>query len=86
MRRRICFNPIDLIPDPITVLGYLDDLVLIPLSVAPAARMIPAEMLEDCQQRTQSAAVSPANRAAAVFVVAALAILAAISVLLMAGQ
>jgi uncharacterized membrane protein YkvA (DUF1232 family) len=35
------FSPIDLIPDPIPVLGYLDDLVLIPLGIALAVRMIP---------------------------------------------
>jgi len=36
------FSPIDLIPDPIPVLGYLDDLLLVPLGVALAIRMIPA--------------------------------------------
>jgi len=35
------FSPLDLIPDPIPVLGYLDDLVIIPLGIALAIRMIP---------------------------------------------
>lgn len=39
------FSPIDLIPDFIPVLGYLDDLVLIPLGVALAIKMIPADIL-----------------------------------------
>jgi uncharacterized membrane protein YkvA (DUF1232 family) len=39
------FSPIDLIPDFIPVLGYLDDLVLIPLGVALAIKMIPGDIL-----------------------------------------
>lgn len=35
------FSPIDLIPDPIPVIGYLDDLVLVPLGIALARKMIP---------------------------------------------
>jgi len=36
------FSPIDLIPDPVPVLGYLDDLLLVPLGIALAIRVIPA--------------------------------------------
>jgi len=43
------FSPIDLIPDPIPVLGYLDDLVLIPLGVYLALKMIPAEVMAECR-------------------------------------
>ena len=39
------FSPIDLIPDPIPVLGYLDDLVLVPLGVYLALKMIPAPVI-----------------------------------------
>ena len=39
------FSPIDLIPDFVPVLGYLDDLILIPLGIALAIRMIPPEVL-----------------------------------------
>jgi uncharacterized membrane protein YkvA (DUF1232 family) len=45
------FSPIDPIPDPIPVLGYLDDLVLIPLGIALAIRMIPAAVLAECRER-----------------------------------
>ena len=44
------FSPIDLIPDFIPVLGYLDDLLLIPAGVALAVKMIPAPVLAECRQ------------------------------------
>lgn len=47
------FSPIDLIPDPIPVLGYLDDLVLIPLGVALALRLIPPEVMIDSRAKTE---------------------------------
>ena len=42
-------SPIDLIPDFIPVLGYLDDLVLIPLGIALALRMIPPAVMDECR-------------------------------------
>ena len=48
-------SPIDLIPDPIPILGYLDDLVLLPLGIWLATRMIPASALQDCRARAASA-------------------------------
>ena len=44
-------SPIDLIPDFIPVLGYLDDLVLIPLGIALTLRLIPPEVLDECRAR-----------------------------------
>jgi uncharacterized membrane protein YkvA (DUF1232 family) len=49
-------SPIDLIPDPIPVLGYLDDLVLIPLGVAIVRRLIPADVLSECRTRAEDGA------------------------------
>ena len=41
------FSPIDLIPDFIPVLGYLDDLILVPLGILLALRMLPQEVIDD---------------------------------------
>ena len=48
-------SPIDIIPDFIPVLGYLDDIVLIPLGITLAIRMIPREIMEECRQGAQVA-------------------------------
>lgn len=40
-------SPIDLIPDFIPILGYLDDIVIVPLGIALAIRMIPAALMAD---------------------------------------
>lgn len=43
------FSPIDLIPDPIPIIGHLDDVILVPLGVWLAAKMIPVEVLAECR-------------------------------------
>lgn len=65
------FSPIDLIPDFIPVLGYLDDLVLIPLGVTLALKMIPAEVMAECQTQAevQLEEGKPVSRGAAVVIV-----------------
>lgn len=47
-------SPIDLIPDPIPVLGYLDDLVLVPLGIALAVRLIPRDVLAECRVQART--------------------------------
>ena len=64
------FSPIDLIPDPVPVLGYLDDLILIPLGVALAIKMIPPAVLAECREKARDAKDRPVNKVAAVVVVA----------------
>jgi uncharacterized membrane protein YkvA (DUF1232 family) len=49
------FSPIDLIPDPIPILGYLDDLVLVPLGIALVLKLVPEPVLADCREQAQSA-------------------------------
>ena len=46
-------SPIDLIPDFIPVLGYLDDLILVPLGSVLVLRMIPPEVMADCRERAK---------------------------------
>lgn len=45
------FSPIDLVPDPIPILGYLDDLVLVPVGVALALKMIPEDVMAECRHK-----------------------------------
>ena len=47
------FSPIDLIPDFIPVLGYLDDLVIVPLGVLLALKMIPAQVMAECRAKAE---------------------------------
>lgn len=63
-------SPIDLIPDFIPVLGYLDDLILLPLGIAWAIRMIPPEVMAECRARGQARSnEKPVSRIAAVVIV-----------------
>lgn len=47
------FSPIDLIPDFIPVLGYLDDLIIVPLGITLALKMIPQEVIQDCRNKAE---------------------------------
>lgn len=49
-------SPIDLIPDFIPVLGFVDDVLLLPLGIALALRMIPAPLLQRCRPEAQALA------------------------------
>jgi uncharacterized membrane protein YkvA (DUF1232 family) len=48
------FSPIDLIPDFIPILGYLDDLIVTPLGVALAIWMVPSDVLTECREKAQA--------------------------------
>ncbi len=63
-------SPIDLIPDFIPVIGYLDDLIVVPLGIALAVKLIPAPVMADC--RTQALATDrlPVSRTGAAVIIA----------------
>jgi uncharacterized membrane protein YkvA (DUF1232 family) len=73
------FSPIDLIPDPIPILGYLDDLVLIPLGVLAVRAVIPAAVLEDCRVMARQLDAKPRNWVAAGIIMAIWLLLAALA-------
>jgi uncharacterized membrane protein YkvA (DUF1232 family) len=64
------FSPIDLIPDFIPVLGYLDELVLIPLGVMAVRALVPPAVLDECRQHAASMEGKPRNWIAAGVIVA----------------
>ena len=63
-------SPVDLIPDFIPVIGYLDDLLLVPLGLALVVRLTPPEVLESARAQAQQAASKPISYTAAAFFVA----------------
>ncbi len=64
-------SPIDLIPDFIPVIGYLDDLILLPLGIALVVRMIPPALMHDLRRQAEMhfAAAKPLSRTAAGFII-----------------
>lgn len=62
-------SPIDLIPDFIPVIGYLDDLLLIPLGLALVVWLTPPEVMESARAKAQQAATKPVSYIAAAFIV-----------------
>lgn len=63
-------SPIDLIPDFIPVIGYLDDLLIIPLGMALVVRLTPPEVLASARMKAAQAASRPVSYPAATFIVA----------------
>src|SRR5258705_4578266 len=73
------FSPIDLIPDFIPVLGYLDDLIIVPLGIYLTLRLIPPEVVVEARQRADAWIAAREDRptnyvAAAVIIVIWLAV------------
>src|SRR3954453_12356452 len=65
-------SPIDLIPDFIPVLGYLDDLILVPLGIALLLKIVPEVVMVECRERAEIMLRDgrPVNRTAAAVIVA----------------
>jgi uncharacterized membrane protein YkvA (DUF1232 family) len=64
-------SPIDLIPDFIPVLGYLDDLLIVPTGIWIAVRLVPAALMEEFRATAARLETQPSSRAGALLVVAA---------------
>jgi uncharacterized membrane protein YkvA (DUF1232 family) len=62
-------SPIDLIPDFIPILGYLDDLVIVPLGILAVVKLIPPEIMAEHRATASLAAKKPVSRTAAVLIV-----------------
>src|SRR5579859_4082071 len=60
------FSPIDPIPDFIPVLGFLDDLIIVPLGITLAVRLIPPAVMAECRARAAEEHGRPINWPAAI--------------------
>src|ERR687890_1358499 len=78
------FSPIDPIPDFIPVVGLLDEMVVVPIGVLLAAKMIPPDVLEECREKAREVAEGekPVSRVAAVVIVAVWVLCVAMAVYL----
>ena len=78
------FSPIDPIPDFIPGVGLLDEMVVVPIGVLIAAKMIPQQVMEECQEKAREVAEGekPVSRVAAVVVVGIWLLCVALAVLL----
>jgi uncharacterized membrane protein YkvA (DUF1232 family) len=79
------FSPIDLIPDFVPVLGYLDDLIIAPLGIALAIKMIPEAVMAECRGAAQAAIAQdrPTSWTAAVVIIAIWLLIAALAVVIL---
>lgn len=71
VRRSLCLIPIDLIPDFIPVLGYLDDLLIVPLGIALAIRLTPATVMAEFRHDVRASADRPRSLMVAWLIVSA---------------
>ncbi|MEJ7819960.1 MAG: YkvA family protein, partial [Rubrobacteraceae bacterium] len=78
------FSPIDPIPDFIPVIGLLDELVVVPIGVIIARKMIPDDVFEECREKAREVAEGekPVSRTAAVVVVAVWLLFVALGIFL----
>ena len=79
------FSPIDLIPDFIPIIGYLDDLVLVPVGIVLARRMIPATVMSESRVKAQEfiRQAKPVNWLAAAIIISIWIVLAAVGIALL---
>ncbi len=75
-------SPIDLIPDFVPVLGYLDDLILIPIGIALAIKLVPHQVLAECRAQAQETIQNgkPVSRVAGAAIIVIWLVLAALCI------
>jgi uncharacterized membrane protein YkvA (DUF1232 family) len=62
-------SPIDLIPDFIPVVGYLDDLVIVPVGIWLVVSLIPDEVMVECRAKADAAGQRPVSRAGMITII-----------------
>jgi uncharacterized membrane protein YkvA (DUF1232 family) len=77
-------SPVDLIPDFIPIVGYLDDVILVPLGIVVVIRLIPPEVMAEHRDVAAAAQDRPVSRAAAIVVIGVWVGAAAVSAWLLA--
>lgn len=65
------FSPIDLIPDFIPIIGYLDDLIIVPLGISICLKLIPKEILDESRRKVQQNEITnlPIGKKTAIFII-----------------
>lgn len=63
-------SPVDLIPDFIPVLGYLDDLILVPVGILIAIRLVPQELMSEFRLAAEQRSGRPVSRSGLAFILA----------------
>ncbi|NKL80708.1 YkvA family protein [Rhizobium leguminosarum] len=63
-------SPIDLIPDFIPILGYLDDLLIVPLGIMLAIRLVPVEVMNELRTEATGRIERPSSRVGLIFILA----------------
>lgn len=78
------FSPIDPIPDFIPVIGLLDEMVVVPIGVALAAKLVPPDVFAECREKARGVAEGekPVSRVAVVVVVAVWLLCVALTIFL----
>jgi uncharacterized membrane protein YkvA (DUF1232 family) len=62
-------SPIDLVPDFVPILGYLDDVIIVPAGLALAIKLIPHPVMAESREKARLATERPTNQVAAVIIV-----------------
>lgn len=75
-------SPVDLIPDFIPILGYIDDLLILPLGIALVIRLMPDNVMEECRKEAQHVLNQkmPANWTAGLIIIAVWIVIGALVV------